>query len=105
MPMSDAAFSIRQGAHAGEILMSGRLDASQCDAALAFLNAVKQPEVIDLAGLDYIASAGLRVILMTVKRCKAQGSGVRLINVCAPIYDIFHYAGFDQILDISRAAN
>jgi anti-anti-sigma factor len=103
--MTNAAFDIWQGANAGEVLMSGRLDASQCDAALAFLNAVAQPRVIDLAGLDYIASAGLRVILLTQKRCKAQGAGVRLINVAPSIYDIFHYAGFDQILDITRAAS
>jgi anti-anti-sigma factor len=101
--MSNRAFSIRQGSLAGEVAMSGRLDASQCDAALAFLNAVTQLQVIDLAALEYIASAGLRVILLIQKRCKAQGPGVRLINVTPSIYDIFHYAGFDQILDISRA--
>jgi len=103
--MSNTAFNIRQGALAGEVVISGRLDASQSDAALAFLNQVTQPQVIDLAGLEYIASAGLRVILLTQKRCKAQGPGVRLINVAPAIYDIFRYAGFDQIIDITRAAS
>ena len=103
--MSNTAFNIRQGALAGEVVMVGRLDASQCDAALAFLNEVTQLQVIDLRGLEYIASAGLRVILITQKRCKAQGSGLRLINVAPTIFDIFRYAGFDQILDISRAAS
>jgi anti-anti-sigma factor len=102
--MSHTAFNIRQGDLAGEVVISGRLDASQCDAALAFLNDVTEPQVIDLGGLEYIASAGLRVILLTQKRCKAHGPGVRLINVSPAIYDIFRYAGFDQILDISRAA-
>ncbi|HEY1313113.1 MAG TPA: STAS domain-containing protein [Steroidobacteraceae bacterium] len=83
--------------------MSGRLDATQCDAALQFLNAVAEPRLIDLGGLEYIASAGLRVILLTQKRCKAAGTKFRLINAAGPVYDIFHYAGFDQILDISRA--
>jgi anti-anti-sigma regulatory factor len=46
------------------------------------------------------------VFLLTQKRLKAadSGSGLKLINVSPPIFDIFHYAGFDQILDISRAA-
>ena len=84
--------------------MAGRLDATQCEAALKFLNGIADLRVIDFARLEYIASAGLRVILLTQKRCKAAGGGVRLINVTPPIHDIFRYAGFDQILDITRAA-
>jgi anti-anti-sigma factor len=98
-------FDIRLGP-AGEVAMAGRLDGTQCDSALKFLNELPQPRVIDLAGLEYIASAGLRVFLLTQKRIKAAGSpgGLKLVNVGPAIYDIFHYAGFDQILDISRAA-
>jgi anti-anti-sigma factor len=96
-------FEIRQSAP-GEVTMAGRLDATQCEAALKLLNEIAGLRAIDFARLEYIASAGLRVILLTQKRCKAAGSSVRLINVSPPIYDIFHYAGFDQILDITRAA-
>jgi anti-anti-sigma factor len=95
-------FEIHLGA-SGEVIMSGRLDATQSDAALEFLARIDRPEVIDLAGLDYVASAGLRVFLLTQKRLRASGGGLRLINVTAPVHDIFRYAGFDQILDISRA--
>jgi anti-sigma B factor antagonist len=101
--MSNLMFEIRRGS-AGEVAMAGRLDATQCDAALKFLNEIADLRVIDLASLEYIASAGLRVILLTQKRCKAGGAGVRLINVTPPIHDIFRYAGFDQILDITKAA-
>jgi anti-anti-sigma factor len=96
-------FDIQLGP-AGEVTMAGRLDGSQCDAALKFMNGLPQPRVVDLARLEYIASAGLRVFLLTQKRVKAGGAGLQLINVSAPVYDIFHYAGFDQIIDISRAA-
>jgi anti-anti-sigma factor len=95
-------FEIRQSAP-GEATMAGRLDATQCDTALKLLNEIADLRVIDCARLEYIASAGLRVILLTQKRCKAAGTGVRLINVMPPIYDIFHYAGFDQILEITMA--
>ncbi|MBS0365530.1 MAG: STAS domain-containing protein [Proteobacteria bacterium] len=83
--------------------MSGRLDASQSDAALAFLNGIAAPREIDLGGLEYIASAGLRVLLLTQKRVHAAGGRLRLINVRPPVHDVFHYAGFDKIFDMSRA--
>jgi anti-anti-sigma factor len=94
-------FDIQMGA-AGEVLMAGRLDATQCDAALKFLEAIPQPGVIDLARLDYVASAGLRVFLLTQKRSRGLGGGLKLINVNQQIYDIFRYAGFDRIIDIAR---
>jgi anti-anti-sigma factor len=96
-------FEIQLGA-AGEVVMAGRLDATHCDAALRFLDVLAEPRVIDLARLDYIASAGLRVFLITQKRVKGSGGGIKLINVNQQIYDIFRYAGFDRIIDIARAA-
>jgi anti-anti-sigma factor len=96
-------FEIQLGA-AGEVVMIGRLDATQCDTALQFLNVLAEPRVIDLARLDYIASAGLRVFLITQKRVKSSGGGIKLINANQQIYDIFTYAGFDRIIDIARGA-
>ena len=94
-------FDIQVGA-AGEVVMAGRLDATQCEAALKFLDGVAEPRVIDLARLEYIASAGLRVFLLTQKRIRSSGVALKLINVNPRIHDIFRYAGFDRILDITR---
>jgi anti-anti-sigma factor len=88
----------------GEIVMSGRLDSTQCDAALRFLEGVAEPRIIDLTRLEYIASSGLRVFLLTQKRLRGSGAGLSLINVPPQIHDIFRYAGFDRIIDVSRAA-
>jgi anti-anti-sigma factor len=96
-------FEIQMGP-AGDVVMAGRLDATQCDAALKFLNTVPTLRIIDLGRLEYIASAGLRVFLLTQKRVKGVGMELKLINACPQIHDIFHYAGFDQIIDISRAS-
>jgi len=96
-------FEIQMGP-AGEVVMAGRLDATQCDTALGFLNTVPQLRVIDLGRLEYIASAGLRVFLLTQKRLKGVGTELKLINACPQIHEIFHYAGFDRIIDISRAS-
>ena len=95
-------FEIRLGANEGEVVLSGRLDAAQCDKALHFLDSVPAPRVIDLAGLDYISSAGLGVLLKTQKRVMADGQGLRLVNANKHILDIFRYAGFDRIFEIVR---
>jgi anti-anti-sigma factor len=96
-------FEIQLGP-SGEVVMAGRLDATQCDAALRFLDTVAEPRVIDLARLEYIASSGLRVFLLTQKRARGSGAGLMLINVSPQIHDIFRYAGFDRIIDMTRTA-
>jgi anti-anti-sigma factor len=96
-------FEIQLGP-SGEVVMAGRLDATHCDAALRFLNGLPEPRVIDLARLKYIASSGLRVFLLTQKRVRGSGAGLMLINVSPQIHDIFRYAGFDRIIDMTRAA-
>jgi anti-anti-sigma factor len=97
-------FQIHLGAE-GEVVMAGRLDATQCDAALEFLNARPAPQVIDLAQLEYIASGGLRVLLLTQKRARADGRNLLLVNVRPAVHDILRYTGFDRIFDLTRAAS
>jgi anti-anti-sigma factor len=97
-------FEIARGT-AGEIVLKGRLDAAQCDKALQFFDGVADPHVVDLAGLDYISSAGLGVLLKTQKRAMAAGRGLRIVNVNRHIADIFRYAGFDKIFEVVRAAD
>jgi anti-anti-sigma factor len=96
-------FEIRQSA-TGDIVMVGRLDASQCEHALKFLDGVAEPRVIDLGALEYISSAGLGVLLKTQKRVMASGKGLKLVNVNRHIQDIFRYAGFDRIFEVVKAA-
>ncbi len=81
--------------------MVGRLDATHCDTALSFLNGLPDPRVIDLARLEYISSAGLRVLLMTQKRAMGSGAGLKLINVRPHIHEVFRYTGFDRIIDMT----
>jgi anti-anti-sigma factor len=96
-------FEIRL-ADCGDVVMSGRLDAAQCEKAIKFLEAVAEPRVIDLAGLEYVSSAGLGVLLKTQKRVMASGKGLKLVNANRHIRDIFKYAGFDRIFEIVPAA-
>jgi anti-sigma B factor antagonist len=87
----------------GTVVISGRLDASQCPAALAFLEKVDGTVSLDCRGLEYISSAGLGVLLKTQKRLGGTGGKLRLTGVNRHLEDIFRYSGFDQIFEIEPA--
>ena len=87
----------------GAVVISGRLDASQCPAAQAFLEHVQGTVTLDCSGLEYISSAGLGVLLKTQKRLAAASGKLRLVGVSRHLRDIFLYSGFDQIFEIEPA--
>jgi len=88
----------------GRVVFSGRLDASQAAAAQTALDATSGVVVLDCRALDYLASAGLGVLLKTHKRLSAQGGRLRLVGVRPALRDIFAYSGFDQIFEIESSA-
>ena len=51
--------------------------------------------VLDMEGLAYLSSAGLRVILAAQKQMNRQGT-----NVCGTIMEVFEVTGFTDILTI-----
>ena len=84
------------------VALEGRLDTStapQLEAELnASLNGVKDL-TLDMAQLQYMSSAGLRVVLAAQKRMNRQGH-MTVKNVCADIMEVFEITGFVDILDI-----
>jgi len=84
----------------GVVELSGRLDASQTDNAREVLDKLDKTTVIDLSGLDYVASAGIGILLFTQKRLAENGEKIIFKNMNNHIKDVFKYAGLDQIFDI-----
>ena len=84
----------------GSVVISGRLDAAQCQLAQSFLDRVEGPVTLDCSRLEYISSAGLGVLLKTQKRLTASKGKLRLAGVSPHLRDIFRYSGFDQIFEI-----
>ena len=84
------------------VKVSGRLDtttAPDLDKELKSSMEGVEELILDCAGLEYISSAGLRVILSALKVMNAQGS-MKLISVNDTIMDIFDVTGFSDILTI-----
>ena len=55
--------------------------------------------VLDVKGVEYISSAGLRVLLGAQKKMQKIGS-MKVKNVCAEVMDVFEMTGFADILVI-----
>lgn len=84
------------------IKIEGRIDtttAPQFESDSAFGDEVKEL-TLDFAGVEYISSAGLRVVLKLQKKMNAAGGKMKLINVCDAVMDVFDITGFVDILTI-----
>ena len=76
-------------------------NATEFGAALAALPGVAESVTLDIAGLDYISSAGLRVLLSLKKRCEKKP--FRVIKANAEVMDVFNMTGFSEIMEIEPA--
>ena len=84
------------------VALTGRLDtttAPRLEAELKQNVSGVEELVLDLAGLEYLSSAGLRVLLSAQKVMNRQGSMV-VKNVNEIIMEIFEVTGFVDILTI-----
>ena len=82
--------------------VSGRLDtttAPSLETAVCEIVGTCDALVLDFAGLEYISSAGLRVILKAQKSMSAKGD-MKLLHVNETIMEIFEITGFSDILTI-----
>ena len=58
---------------------------------------------LDFTELDYISSAGLRVVLFAQKKMMAAGGKMKILNPNEIVSEIFDVTGFSDILDIEKA--
>lgn len=56
--------------------------------------------ILDLTDLDYISSAGLRVVLATTKKLKGLQRELFLTGLTGPVKDVVHFSGFHTIIKI-----
>ena len=56
--------------------------------------------ILDFKNLEYISSAGLRVLIVVAKKLKPEGIPFSIINVNSAISEVFTMSGLDKILDI-----
>ena len=82
--------------------LGGRLDTTTAPSLEKMLNediGESKNLIFDFKGLEYISSAGLRVLLSAQKRMQKIGS-MKVINVCEEVMEVFEITGFADILTI-----
>lgn len=87
--------------------ISGWLDtqtAPQLEKELSALGGDITSLVFDFAALEYISSAGLRLVIAAYKKMAGK-DGFKIINVSDEVFDVFSLTGFDQKIDIERRSN
>jgi anti-anti-sigma factor len=88
--------------------ISGRLDinsSSEFEKELhSCLDKGHSGIVVDMAGIEYISSAGLRSILVVAKAAKALDSEIRFCGVAGMVDEVFTISGFKKMFKIFATA-
>ena len=56
--------------------------------------------LVNLEKVDFVSSAGLRVLLATAKRLTGAGGSLRITNLNETVSEVFEISGFSTILDV-----
>ena len=83
----------------GDVSLEGRLDAASVDQARDVLTRVESSCRLDFSRLDYIASAGLGVLIAAQRRLRDQGHGLILAGLSPHLREVLNLAGFEGIFE------
>ena len=84
--------------------LNGRIDSSNAQQAEELINAIKESHpdlhrVLDAENLEYLSSAGLRVVL----RMRKDTADLKIINVSNEVYEILDMTGFTDMITVEKA--
>ena len=86
------------------VAFEGNLDTNTSPEAESKINelidAGKQKLLVNFEQLNFISSAGLRVLLATVKKLNASGGELRICSLNATVQEVFDISGFVTILSV-----
>ncbi len=86
------------------VFISGRIDTATAPEAESYINENLDGVsslILDFAEVNYVSSAGLRVLLSLHKKMMKK-DGLKLINVNSSVCDVFEVTGFDEILRFEK---
>ena len=97
--------AIESAANAQIVALQGQINSANAATTeaevLALVTSGQKNLVIDFAALDYISSAGLRMVLVVAKRLKQEGGKLVLCTMQPHIREVFDISGFLAILNVT----
>lgn len=85
------------------VKVSGRIDSSnaaQFDSVLKEVASRKNNVVLEMSGIDYISSAGLRAMIALLREAKKQKGDVRLAAPSERVVEVLALAGLDSLFEV-----
>lgn len=99
--------STRTQGEATIVAIAGSFDSVTSPKAKEALDAIVagggRKLALDFSALDYISSAGLRVLLGTAKQLSAKGGALRTFGLNQTVREVFDISGFSTILSVFPA--
>lgn len=92
-------------------MVSGRVDHTNAAAFLSELEGAtssfkgKTGMVIDLSGLEFITSAGLRGLIIAQKKLSAAGGKLAISGLTGTVADVFRISRFDTLFPVADTAD
>lgn len=86
--------------------IKGRLDAISSPGAekkvFEYINEGQHKIMLDFSNVDYLSSAGMRMLLSTTKKLKALSGKLVISSVNVNVMDVLKMSGFDHVLDLAQ---
>ncbi|MBF0325799.1 MAG: STAS domain-containing protein [Alphaproteobacteria bacterium] len=86
------------------VCMNGRIDSSTAktceDYLLSHVADGRPALVLDLAKVDYVSSAGLRVLVMASQRAMGLGRGFAVCNLQEDVAEVMEISGLEEVLNV-----
>ena len=86
------------------VLIEGEMDTNTSPEAQSHLNELRssgsQKLLLNFEKLDFISSAGLRVLLATAQTLKSEGGEMKVCNLNPDVKEVFDISGFSTLLQV-----
>ncbi|RKX27584.1 MAG: anti-sigma factor antagonist [Candidatus Zixiibacteriota bacterium] len=110
--MEGISISLSEGGHdreVSEVRVDGVIDTLTAGELEQVMDSLLRRErykiVVDLAGVDYISSAGWGIFISHIKDVRDNGGDIKLVNMVADVHEIFELLEFDKILHVMKSVD
>lgn len=97
---------VATGASAQRVVLNGRLDSRSVDGLetrfSAAVTATGHRTIVDLSELEFIASMGIRMLVICARAAAGKNARFALYGATGPVKEVFEFASLSQIIPIAE---